>query len=200
MSEGWSAEFAAIEPFVQKLQEGQQVDKQAAVEAAINATEKDSLLIVTDEDCGQHAPLAKQSKDMRALQLSDQPENEERLKVLVGTPPYGILMMDDYLDNDLWLSGCQAATISDILRVHEYAYVKHLLSSCAAVPSLENGDVTVQRFDRDTVISANSYKAATKGAGVVIAAVDAVMKKKCHAAFCAIRPPGHHVGPWGAVE
>ncbi len=58
----------------------------------------------------------------------------------------------------------------------------------------------VQMLDRDTMVSANSYRVASKSAGVVIAAVDAVMKKKCHSAFCAIRPPGHHAGPWGAVE
>lgn len=50
------------------------------------------------------------------------------------------------------------------------------------------------------MVSARSYEVAAKSAGVVVSAVDAVMKKKCRAAFCAIRPPGHHVGPWGAVE
>ena len=50
------------------------------------------------------------------------------------------------------------------------------------------------------MVSANSYEVAKKSAGVVITAVDAVMNKKCRGAFCAIRPPGHHVGPWGAVE
>lgn len=58
----------------------------------------------------------------------------------------------------------------------------------------------IGRLDRDTSISHDSFNAAAKCAGVVIAAVDAVMKKTCHTAFCAIRPPGHHVGPWGAVE
>jgi acetoin utilization deacetylase AcuC-like enzyme len=55
-------------------------------------------------------------------------------------------------------------------------------------------------MDRDTFVSAKSYEVAAKSAGVVISAVDAVMKKKCRGAFCAIRPPGHHVGTWGAVE
>ena len=50
------------------------------------------------------------------------------------------------------------------------------------------------------MISPKSYEAATKGSGVVIAAVDAVMRNQCRTAFCAIRPPGHHAGPWGAVE
>lgn len=50
------------------------------------------------------------------------------------------------------------------------------------------------------MVSPKSCIVAAKSAGVVISAVDAVMKNKCRTAFCAIRPPGHHAGPWGAVE
>lgn len=59
---------------------------------------------------------------------------------------------------------------------------------------------SIGKLDKDTCISHDSFSGASKAAGVVIAAVDAVMKKTCQTAFCAIRPPGHHVGPRGAVE
>jgi len=55
-------------------------------------------------------------------------------------------------------------------------------------------------IDYETFVSPKSYTIARKSAGVVIAAIDAIMKGKCRRAFCAIRPPGHHVGPWGEVK
>jgi acetoin utilization deacetylase AcuC-like enzyme len=44
----------------------------------------------------------------------------------------------------------------------------------------------------DTAVSARSFEVARKGAGGVLNAVDAVMRRKAANAFCAVRPPGHH--------
>ncbi|HKB10444.1 MAG TPA: histone deacetylase, partial [Vicinamibacterales bacterium] len=44
----------------------------------------------------------------------------------------------------------------------------------------------------DTEISPGSLAAALAAAGTVLSAVDAVMKGPTRAAFCAVRPPGHH--------
>jgi acetoin utilization deacetylase AcuC-like enzyme len=44
----------------------------------------------------------------------------------------------------------------------------------------------------DTPVSPESYEAALRAAGGVMAAVDAVMEGKVRNAFCAVRPPGHH--------
>ncbi len=180
------------------MQTGTQIDIKAAMEEATKKSGagcESDLLIATDEDCALHASLPK-TRDARAKQMCEQPENEERLRVLVGSPPYGILLMDEYLETDLWLNSCQAAPAADILRVHEYSYIHNVMESCKNPTPPER----IRLLDRDTAISAGSYRAAAKGAGVVIAAIDAVMKKKCHSAFCAVRPPGHHAGPWGAVE
>lgn len=95
---------------------------------------ENNLLIATDDDCNLHAPLCTVSKSTRFLQQQDQPENEDRLKVLVGTPPYGILMSDDNIENDFWLNKCEPASIADILRVHEYSFIKYLKESCNSIP------------------------------------------------------------------
>jgi acetoin utilization deacetylase AcuC-like enzyme len=53
------------------------------------------------------------------------------------------------------------------------------------------GDDAV-RLDPDTVMSKGSWEAALRAVGAGLAAVDAVMGRKAHNAFCAVRPPGHH--------
>lgn len=141
---GWLEEYKVIEHFIQELQEGKKVEINKAIEEAKKTAWKDNgnaLLIATDEDCYLHAPLAKYSKDARSKQLLEQPENEERLRCLVGTPPLGILNTDDYLESDVWLNSCQPAAISDILRVHEYSYIHYLtrtIESIAKKSTLES--------------------------------------------------------------
>ena len=55
--------------------------------------------------------------------------------------------------------------------------------------------------DCDTEVTRHSYAAAMRGAGAVVEAVRAVCggPREARTAFCAIRPPGHHAGPSGAV-
>lgn len=123
---------------VAQAKDGAQINIQEIIEKVNSSTIKEcesNLLIATDEDCFLHAPLSTLSKAARALQYQEQPENEERLRVLVGTPPSGILMTDDNIENDLWLNKCEQATIADILRVHEYSFIKFLKQSCDSVPN-----------------------------------------------------------------
>ncbi|HSU55956.1 MAG TPA: histone deacetylase [Candidatus Dormibacteraeota bacterium] len=44
----------------------------------------------------------------------------------------------------------------------------------------------------DTYVSEDSFDCASRAAGCVIAAVDAVFDRTASSAFCLIRPPGHH--------
>ncbi len=53
--------------------------------------------------------------------------------------------------------------------------------------------------DPDTWIGPRSYDAAVRAAGGALAAVDAVMSGEIDAAFCAVRPPGHHAMPSRAM-
>src|SRR5690606_2217950 len=50
----------------------------------------------------------------------------------------------------------------------------------------------IHHIDAETVVSPGSARAALHAAGAGLAAVDAVMAGPQRAAFCAVRPPGHH--------
>jgi acetoin utilization deacetylase AcuC-like enzyme len=77
--------------------------------------------------------------------------------------------------------------IGQIALVHRRDYVTALLD---AIP--ERGYI---RVDPDTTLSPASGEAALRSVGAAIAAVDAVMSGEGRAAFCAVRPPGHHAEP-----
>lgn len=47
-------------------------------------------------------------------------------------------------------------------------------------------------LDPDTFMNEHTLPSALKAAGAGIKAVDLIMDKKVHNAFCAVRPPGHH--------
>lgn len=74
-------------------------------------------------------------------------------------------------------------------RVHPGRYIDALETAFA-----EARDKRV-RVDPDTFISAGSREAAYRAAGACAAAVDAVLGGEDDAAFCAVRPPGHHAEP-----
>jgi acetoin utilization deacetylase AcuC-like enzyme len=48
------------------------------------------------------------------------------------------------------------------------------------------------QIDPDTLMNPETWKAALRAAGAVLAATDAVMAGEMENAFCAVRPPGHH--------
>ena len=77
-----------------------------------------------------------------------------------------------------------AATDAQILRAHDSAYVDRIIAS---VP--EEGWTSL---DPDTHMSPESLVAARHAAGSNVAAVQAVMAGDTRAAFCAVRPCGHH--------
>jgi len=132
---GFANEFRLLYTSIIEIQKGKSVDIKLVIENAINETNKNNsstLLVASDEDCLLHVPLSKTSREKREKQMSNYPETDERLKILVGTPPYGILMNDEYLESDLWLNNCEAAPISDILRVHEYFYIKNLMNTASS--------------------------------------------------------------------
>lgn len=53
----------------------------------------------------------------------------------------------------------------------------------------------ILRLDPDTTVSPGSWEAALAAAGCGVAAVDAVLDGTFRAAFCPVRPPGHHATP-----
>ena len=75
------------------------------------------------------------------------------------------------------------ATRADLERVHPAAYLDRIQQICAGGGG---------RLDPDTYASSGTWRAATLAAGAGLTAVDAMRRGEGDAAFCAVRPPGHH--------
>jgi acetoin utilization deacetylase AcuC-like enzyme len=82
------------------------------------------------------------------------------------------------------------ATAEEITRVHTARHVARLEALA------EHGGGSI---DLDTSMSAGSWPAAVRAAGAGLAAVDALSGADLDAAFLALRPPGHHARPEGAM-
>eukprot|EP00753_Platysulcus_tardus_P005362 PLAT13216.1.p1 GENE.PLAT13216.1~~PLAT13216.1.p1 ORF type:complete len:762 (+),score=345.15 PLAT13216.1:1-2286(+) len=135
-----------------------------------------------------------------AHDTGDHQECIERLQVLCGER--GILRRPEFSDVE-WLEGSDLplAPLADILRVHEYDYYVYLrdrYTALAAEEGLDGGDEPLL-LDTDTRLSPGSFAAALHAVGAVTAAVDRVVSGENKNAFVAVRPPGHHAGPRGAV-
>jgi len=76
------------------------------------------------------------------------------------------------------------AAIAELEAVHDPAYVG------LALRELEQGRGELSTGD--TELSPGSLEASLRAAGAAAAAVDAVLDGEARAAFCAVRPPGHH--------
>jgi len=76
------------------------------------------------------------------------------------------------------------ATKEQLSRVHDPAYVDRIMRIAP-----KEGMVSL---DPDTVMNPHSLNAALRAAGALAHAVDLVARSEVTAAFCAVRPPGHH--------
>jgi len=81
-----------------------------------------------------------------------------------------------------------AASVEDLARVHDRDYIQGIFD---AAP---RADDVLTWVDGDTAMNSHSLDAALHSAGAAILAVDLVMSGRHHAAFCCVRPPGHHAG------
>ncbi len=80
-----------------------------------------------------------------------------------------------------------AATRASLERIHPAGYLDRLIAV---------GE-RAGRLDPDTVMSSGSWTAALLGAGAGLTAIEALQRGEAgaSAAFCAVRPPGHHATP-----
>lgn len=77
-----------------------------------------------------------------------------------------------------------AADVGRIETNHAKDYVEIVRESCREpLRTLDDGD---------TLVTADSFRAAERAVGAVLQAVDALLAGKAASAFCAVRPPGHH--------
>ena len=75
------------------------------------------------------------------------------------------------------------ATSEQLNRVHDPSHVVTLAAFCA-----DGGGM----IDGDTVVSEGSWEAALRASGAACDAVERMLGGEDRAAFCALRPPGHH--------
>ncbi|CAK9251145.1 unnamed protein product [Sphagnum jensenii] len=118
------------------------------------------------------------------------PENPKRLKVLIDEKD-GILQSTT-ISKSLHWAVSEAVSISDVLRVHEWSYIRHIQHSCALLH--DEKAVQLGHLDGDTAVSNYSFMAALHAAGAVCQAVDLVLHGSVRNAFCPIRPPDVHHG------
>jgi acetoin utilization deacetylase AcuC-like enzyme len=106
------------------------------------------------------------------------PENPERLRYLLR-----------HLEENNWFERLvklkpEPTTFSRLSSVHDPSYIRFVEEASARGDKLLNAG--------DTVVSSGSYQAALTAAGAGITASSLIIEGKIDAAFCAVRPPGHH--------
>jgi acetoin utilization deacetylase AcuC-like enzyme len=80
------------------------------------------------------------------------------------------------------------AGLETLVGVHTPAHVQAVRRVCDR--ARDTGRIL--RLDLDTVVSPATWGAALAAAGCVVDAVDGVLGGRHRAAFCPVRPPGHH--------
>lgn len=162
-----------------------------------HAGDESLTAIVTNPLCARHYTCPPSQVETP----SAPPENTKRLHVLVDGQN-GALQGTDLSAQLKWVRNAKLAVLADVLRVHEWSYVRKVQEHCAGISSddPENEEEGFAHLDGDTAISSDTYNAALAAAGAVCQAVDLVANKQARNAFCPVRPPGHHAGPKGVVR
>src|SRR3990172_7730043 len=106
------------------------------------------------------------------------PECPQRLQVI-----YDALIASG-LDKKLIKVTADAANPEDLLRVHSKEHVDYIFDNAP-----QTGWFNI---DSDTMMNPHTLHTALLAAGAAVQAVDMLMDKTADAAFCGIRPPGHH--------
>ena len=125
-----------------------------------------AVALITHPDCARH--------DVGALH----PESPARLWAIHDQ------LIASRLDGVLHHYESPPATRAQLERVHDPEYVESIFH---AAP--QDGIVAL---DSDTLMSPGTLTAALHAAGAAVQGVDLVMRGEVRAAFCSVRPPGHH--------
>jgi len=125
-----------------------------------------AVALITHPDCARH--------DMGALH----PESPARLWAIHDQ------LIASRLDGVLRHYESPAATRAQLERVHDAHYVDSIFRT-----SPQQGMVAL---DPDTSMNPYTLSAALHAAGAAVLGVELVMLGEVRAAFCSVRPPGHH--------
>ena len=151
-------------------------------------------IIIAPDVCFLHhscPPITRLEKD------TPPPENVNRLNTLLNSKN-GTLRGSEF-KNVKYVSSVKPAAWVDILRCHEYAYLKKVQKACEKLPDIRVLPRAIGTIDGDTAVCSQSFNAALAAAGATIEAVDRIVSGETKKVFCAVRPPGHHSGPFGPV-
>lgn len=88
-----------------------------------------------------------------------------------GPAASGILRSAEF-SNLQWDERSQPGCMADILRVHDWSYVRSIQHLCASIPDVPS---VVGHLDADTAISHGTFRAAQVAAGGICRAVDQVV-------------------------
>lgn len=111
---------------------------------------------------------------------SHHPESPARLSAIQDQ------LLSSGLDLILQHHDAPLASREQLCRVHDAEYVEHIFQ---VAPEVDQDRVWL---DPDTCMNPHSLSAALRAAGAVVLGVDLVMSGQSKAAFCNVRPPGHH--------
>ena len=129
------------------------------------------MLVAGDERCSAH------------LEGIAHPESPARLRHVLAHLERAGLMGERLNVRD--------ASEDELTLVHPASYVALVREE---VDRLRTGAPAAYLSTGDTVIDANSWDAAVRGAGATMSALEAAMERR-RAAFAIVRPPGHHAEP-----
>ncbi|MEA2404363.1 MAG: hypothetical protein QOE08_1010 [Thermoleophilaceae bacterium] len=125
------------------------------------------------------APLYFRHQSSIEHDTGDHPEGPDRIPAI-----------EDAMEARGWLGyerrEAPAVSMGALCAVHPEAYVDQIRTV-----SKGGGGA----FDADTLASAGSYEAALHAAGGACAMAEALLADEASAAFCGLRPPGHHAEP-----